>query len=390
MILRRLLVLLIVLLATAASAADRPPQKLFLVGDHWTAWQPPTEFPDGAQLYLIEKGDTLWDLAGRFYGNPYLWPQIWEQNRYILDAHWIYPGDPLVVGIEVTPVEEIVEFAPGEEPAAGPGAADELFDRASGSPVPLGSADDIYCSGYVGSPDEPFALRIAGSEYGGLDVHEAGTRGRQVRQAAASSGYGQPLTAKLGLTAGDIVYLDGGRDAELLPGSLYHAVEPGDLVRHVVTGELIGRAYQYLGRVRVLSVQDHTSIGEIVHSCYPIPVGAALKAFEEVPIPLARRTGMRGINDPVATEALAGAPIIALSEGGRVSLGQGHLVFIDRGFEDDVTPGDIYTIYRLNPPGLPPMVVGELGVLTVEGRTALAKILESRYAIHVGDRLDPK
>ena len=26
--------------------------------------------------------------------NPYLWPQIWDQNRYITDAHWIYPGDP--------------------------------------------------------------------------------------------------------------------------------------------------------------------------------------------------------------------------------------------------------------------------------------------------------
>ncbi len=89
-------------------------------------------------------------------------------------------------------------------------------------------------------------------------------------------------------------------------------------------------------------------------------------------------------------EQLAGAPVITLAEGGRVTLGQGHLVFIDRGAEDDVTPGDIFTIYRTNRRGLPPMVVGELAVLSVEPQTALGKILESRYAVYVGDKLDLK
>jgi len=50
---------------------------------------------DAQQIHVIVKGDTLWALAGKFLGNPYLWPQIWEKNQYILDAHWIYPGDPL-------------------------------------------------------------------------------------------------------------------------------------------------------------------------------------------------------------------------------------------------------------------------------------------------------
>src|ERR1051325_3817427 len=81
-----------------ASAADRPPQDLHRVGDHWTAWNPPQP-PEGVQTHIVERGDTLWDLAAKYYGNPYLWPQIWEKNQYILDAHWIYPGDPLVLGI---------------------------------------------------------------------------------------------------------------------------------------------------------------------------------------------------------------------------------------------------------------------------------------------------
>src|SRR3546814_822269 len=120
--LRRLAVLTLfglTLAAGALGAADRPPQRLHLVGDHWTAWDPPTSYPEGTQVNIIERGDTLWDLAGRFLGNPYLLPQLWENNQYILDAHWIYPGDPLAVGVEVVPVEQVGE-APGmaEEPLA--------------------------------------------------------------------------------------------------------------------------------------------------------------------------------------------------------------------------------------------------------------------------------
>ncbi|MFQ5350494.1 MAG: LysM peptidoglycan-binding domain-containing protein, partial [Thermoanaerobaculia bacterium] len=340
--------------------------------------------------YLIQAGDTLWDLSGRFYGDPYLWPQIWEQNRYIEDAHWIYPGDPLVVGVEVTPITELEEMAEAEPTGMAGETGDSSFDPASGAPVPLGSADDIFCSGYIGDADEEFAMRVVGSEFGGLDVQVADSWDRNRRPAKKTGNYSQPITAKLGLVLGDIVYLDRGANDGLLPGSVYIAVRPDDLIRHIDSREVLGRQYKYLGRVRLLSVQQTTAIGEVVHSCYPIDVGTALKAFEDAPIPLARRTGLRGINDPVSAEVLAGAPVITLAESGHVTLGQGHLVFIDRGYADDVTPGDIYTIYRMNGRGLSPMVVGELAVLSVESGTALGKILESRYAVYVGDKLDPK
>ena len=114
-----IVVLTLVMLA-AGAAAHTPPANLHLVGDHWTAWDPPTAFPDGAEVYRIVAGDTLWDLAERYYGNPYLWPQIWEKNPYVLDAHWIYPGDPLVVGISVTPIED-VRAAASMEGAEGDG-----------------------------------------------------------------------------------------------------------------------------------------------------------------------------------------------------------------------------------------------------------------------------
>ena len=67
-------------------------------------------------MHVIVPGDTLWAIAGKYLGNSYLWPQIWEKNTYILDAHWIYPGDPLVLGPQVAPVEQLAEQDLGGTP----------------------------------------------------------------------------------------------------------------------------------------------------------------------------------------------------------------------------------------------------------------------------------
>jgi len=202
--------------------------------------------------------------------------------------------------------------------------------------------------------------------------------------------YGVVNTAKYGLSTGDIIYLDGGAERGMAPGQLFTIVEPGREVIHPVSGRLFGRFYRYLGRVRVLSVQERTAIAEIVHACDPVPVGARLAPFQAEPVPLGRRTAMRPVNYPTAAARLADAPTIIWSKDDIVSLGEDHVVFIDRGAEADVTPGDVYTIYRLNRPGLPPVVLGELAVLSVHPRSAVAKIVRSRYEIFVGDRLEVK
>jgi hypothetical protein len=384
-------VLSTVLLATVTvSAADRPPQNLHQVGDHWTAWEPPVP-PPGAQVHIIQSGDTLWDLAGRFYGNPYLWPQLWERNQYILDAHWIYPGDPLVLGPQVEPVDTLTgvgqggETFPAEEEPALPVPGVLTPGAAAGAPVPLGSESDIYCTGFIGDLDEKFPYSITGSEYEVLNPELWPVKTRKVE-----GNWGTVNTVKYGLYTGDIVYLNAGRSGGLTAGALLSAVEPSRQVVHPVGGTVYGRYYHYLGRVRVLSVQDDTSIGEIVHSCDPIPVGSLLRAFEPEPVPLGRPTAMRPINFPAAAEKLRDAPIILFSQDNLVSLGQDHVVYIDQGEEANVTPGDVYTIYRQNRAGMPPVVLGELAVLSVHRRSALAKIIESRYPIYVGDRLDLK
>ena len=397
---RRTSFVLAVLLAGAVSAqaSDRPPKDLHFVGDHWTAWNPPTPAPTD-QVHVVVKGDTLWDIAAKYYGNAYLWPQVWEKNKYVLDAHWIYPGDPLILGLNVAPVDNLSQTTTGSATTVTPtgGGAPEATAapppgvagaaEATGSPVPLGAETDIYCQGFVGDLQEPFPYAIISSEYESLslDKYTHGETGW-----SANDWHGGTNTVKVDLVAGDIVYVDGGRAKGLTAGSQFTIVLPEQPISHPVTHQVVGRYYRYLGRLRILSVQETSAIAEIVLSCDPVVTGALLQPFEPEPVPLGRSTSMRPINFPVPPEKLEHAPAIVYSRDDIIALGADHVVHVDIG-EQDATPGDMFTIYRENErAGLPPIVIGELAVISVHKHFSVAKILESRYPIRIGDRLDPK
>ena len=58
---------------------------------------PPALKAGAPQVYVVKKGDTLWDISKRFLKNPVRWPEIWASNKHVKNPHWIFPGDRLLM-----------------------------------------------------------------------------------------------------------------------------------------------------------------------------------------------------------------------------------------------------------------------------------------------------
>lgn len=46
-------------------------------------------------VHTVRRGDTLWDLCGHYLDNSWEWPRIWSYNPDIRNPNWIYPGDQI-------------------------------------------------------------------------------------------------------------------------------------------------------------------------------------------------------------------------------------------------------------------------------------------------------
>lgn len=388
-----LLVMAVPALAAAAQPkqSSRPPRDLHRVGDHWTAYNPPdpSTYPAGAKTYTIKSGDTLWGIATQYFTNGYLWPQVWESNTWITDAHWIYPGDVLLIegeaaqaaeatatGTETTVVSATTTTTTTETTSTTQqltaGMLITAADAVGGteSPVALGTDADIYCYGYIGDPNEPMPNSVHSYEDSETRYEEGAIR------------------QEIGGGTGDLVYITGGTGTGLIAGETYILVVPDEFITEPRSKQMIGRHYEYIGQLKVLCTDDSRARGIITQACTSVKVGTKIRPMPQIPIPLARIPSLPGFCDPSSGKTTGS---IVHAQGGTwlVALGEGQLVQVNLGRDDQINPGDFLTVFRDSPvAGQGRQVLGEIGILTAEGHTATGKIVLMRYSMQVGDHVE--
>ena len=346
------------------STSTRPPKNLKQVGDHWTPWDPPQATPES---YLIQRGDTLWDLANKWLDDPHLWPQVWDQNRYILDSHWIYPGDPLavpgkpnVVPPEGSPSAEAQPPA-GDQGAETAAAAPDETGTQPGAPatpamMQLADEHDLYCSGWVESNREPSTLAVEGSE-----------------------------VEKLMQATGDIIFLNQGRNQGIAAGAEYLVVRADHKVVHPATKERLGTYMQRMGHVRVLCAQENTATAVILSACEGLRTGDELLPWKEMPSPMLDR--IPPVDRCSEPSGLAQGWVVDGGADELHSVGGGNVIATDLGNESGVRPGSLLTLFRDNGE-LPRVILGQAVVLTVDGATSTVKVLHSSREVRSGDRAE--
>lgn len=313
--------------------------------------------PNHPDKYIVVKGDTLWDISGKFLQHPWQWPQLWHNNPQIKDPHWIYPGDTLYFSyVNGAPS---LSFSPdGHDVKLEPSVRESPLEEA----IHVIATDEI--AQFLSSPkvvsegelsNAPYILEIAGERLMG--------------------------------GAGDRIYARAIEQPTTLGYTIYRQGKP---YISPETQEVLGYEAQYVGDATLEVAGDPATL-LINKTSGQVRQGDRLMASSE--------NGLALNYFPKPPETRISGHIIRLM-GGMTQIGLHDVVVIDKGTADGLEAGHVLDIYRtgrivadkyhaqnVEAVKLPDELAGVLMVFRPFERVSYALVMEAEGAIHTLDRV---
>ncbi len=331
------------------------------------------------QVYIVKRGDTLWDISARFLDNAWYWPRLWEQNKYINDPHLIFPGEPIAL------VPSPARAAPLPADAAAllleglPPTGIEEIPLEMEMPEEAPKKEEMVVS--------PIVVGLEKKE-GTVYYSRMGSAGFiSLEELAAAGLILDSREEKLMLGEQDSVYLNLGDASGIAVGDKFTIYTVTKKVNHPITGKSLGYKIKILGGLEVMELNgENVSTATIFRSYGAISRGDRIRPYA----PAVREIILQGTQAGLEGYIVDSKRPVSI-------LGDGDIVHIDKGNLDGVETGNVFTVYR---PAkkvtdqmtgrklqLPEENVGKLVVLEAQEKTSTALVTRSKKELVIGDHI---
>lgn len=328
------------------------------------SFSPGASWSNAPKEYLVQPGDTLWDISRRFLGSPWFWPKLWSKNPHIQNPHWIFPGNRIRFrnSGEVEPV-------PKEKKRK------ELGDLTVGSINSKVRGGITFAGG---------GLRYPGLQNKNLwERRDSFIDKKSLKRSGIILGAAEGKTL---LTEGDAVYIRFKNLQNVTVGEKYSIFRVLRDVRDPRTKRKVGYVIRLQGVMEISERKKRVAVGRIKRAFREIEAGYYVGPYtpHRVKIRVQRN------------EALVKGYVLRATAS--VSLvGQFFQIFVNKGRRDGVRLGNTFDLYRkggavrgdfANPNLRGVNVRQKIGtavVIDVRHKTCVAVVTQSAVEIQSGD-----
>lgn len=326
-----------------------------------------------SESYIIQVGDTLWDISITFFGNGFFWPKIWQLNDSITNPHLIQTGRRLVFipgGLNTPPEIELKsdsgtttfksEGKQGEGVDIQGGGLEELtfVDPATGDIVYIDREPEIPAPSRAIVPPlrvlppslPPLVSSASDDEY---DEDGFATAGYKTNMSAAKVAITTYLSEIEPEVVGEVVGIEAG--GEKTAGTYqYVFLQSEDLkVGHSVTsyskkswldgpdGEEGGYPVEVSGHIKLtdlVNAEENIYKGLVVEAVNKVEVGQKLLRGSISRVDTSLNGDVKNI-----TATILGGHL----DNERRVLGSNAFVFLDRGSRQGLNVGDMLEVMKV-------------------------------------------